>query len=219
MKIVPATSPEALQKTTPGPGPEPAAPFRQFLNDGADPKTIRRERAFGFSELGVLGAARAPVADQPVRTASRTPSGGAAEPASEAVSEPHATPAFAAVQTVGDRRVAAEAAPTPRGPPLQTSFRPTPPPAATATTPVRNLPNTEAISPVRHRPVARQAMHTPLPKRFSVVLTGENGAMQLIAGSPELDADARERLRRAAAELAAEFGVTLARLTLNGSAI
>lgn len=77
----------------------------------------------------------------------------------------------------------------------------------------------ETIRPSRARSqmIAAQAAQDPAPVSLSV--SGENGALEIIARAGEGDPDEREILRSALAEIAGEHGFSLTRFHLDGSTV
>lgn len=220
MKIAPA----ALLQINPTPAARsaamPGSPFEQLL-DAANLPLEGRQRAFGFSELGVFGAASAIASAAALEM--ETPEVplsqmAALSLAASRLQEAQLTPnARRGDVYVGGSRDKAPPAPRSRlVSPQHSSIGP----LADAAPPTLRETQTdgEEISVGVRRSAARHLTQVQ-PKRLSLIVSEQNGAIQILAGSPELGPEARERLRKAAAELAAEFGVTLAQFTLNGSAV
>jgi hypothetical protein len=79
-------------------------------------------------------------------------------------------------------------------------------------------------------PVVEEPAPPPVPERpatpvarpasdLSLLATGRNGAIEVVAGSPRMDPGALARLREAMAEIAAEFGESLTGLRVNGELV
>jgi hypothetical protein len=193
--------------------------FDQLLEAGVTFEVQRQQRAFGFSELGVLRPCstetapqtpamdegivggmprgvetlmRATVTDVPIvllQTASSQPETSGGTPVAQTFLDLDAT--------------RLQAAPGPRQTIVALQHAPI----------FRAMGQRQMSAP---RTLSRQLPQSPQAKRFSLVVSEQDGAVQIIAGAPQLGAEAKERLRKAAALLAAEFGVTLGEFTING---
>jgi hypothetical protein len=225
MKIAPTTA------ALPSPFSNPAADapsdstlsFETLLDEGVTLKAEQPQRAFGFSERGLLvswgeDAGAPPRADRLAPSAQMvnqtqgatlekliddvTPAKVIVDEFEVQVTSPNETASWAP-RIIGAQRIpelaGAQVAAVTVQARLSTSFPETRPPARTA-------------APTRQAPPAES-------RRLSLVISEQNGTVQIIAGAPELSPEARARLRKAAAALAAEFGVTLSEFTINGGTV
>lgn len=182
-------------------------------------KIEEQHRAFGFSELSVFGA-------DSVRQAAPAPPSPAAPPlqpgAADAAIDGHAVhttasasvveapPTDKASRNIGDtgRRLSLRVA-------LQQASEPAPRTATAPSlrpaiaTPERGGAERAAPSLPRERPAVQA-------KPFSLTLAEQNGTVQLLAAAGGLVSQDRAAVRRAAAQVLAEFGLNLGEFTLNG---
>lgn len=218
MKIAPP-SPLIARIRAPSAAPmvSPGVPFEELLQAPGGLRQERRERAFGFSELGLLGppSGSHSVAD-PLRPpkppyteagATAGPSTAAArsaeaQPLASRIAEPRETTDIAAARAQ-NRPVKGAVAAVAHAP-VNTSAKNESPPAI------------ETEAPESKRAPSRTPS-TQSSKPLKLIVFEENGSLQLIAGSAGLSAEERTRLRRAAEAVAAEFGLSLDSFTLDGS--
>ncbi|MGE5566070.1 MAG: hypothetical protein ACM3YN_07950 [Parcubacteria group bacterium] len=218
-----ALTPSAVPTTSPAQG-DLAPSFEQVLQEGVALEVQRQERAFGFSELGVIRPSPPGATPQAEPMTAKNPVDAASEDAETLMRAGESEPSkSAALRTSSPAPETRSAAPTGKTFMEMSAVRP----QATAESPqaVVAFPQAPSLRPARPsqncvpKAPARQLPQEGQPKRFSLVVSEQDGAVQIIAGTPRLSEEAKERLRRAAAMLAAEFGVTLGDLTLNGALI
>ena len=187
-----------------------------------------RDRAFGFRELGVWGhgggrgAEGHPARACGVEALSTKPP--VVEPKPPQVDRPVRTEPFDASPRPERRLMRAShdaAAERPDRPPIQRAPR-IPGVVASAVPAVAveamaseegvNLPESgEGSAPPASTPEAS----TPV----SVIVTGEDGSLQVLAAAAHLNPEAVARLRRLAESMAREFGLSLAGFSLNGEPV
>jgi len=207
--------------------PEPSLSFEALLANGTQTEVEAEHRALGFQERGVLGARQA--------------IGAPASITSDAATEREASLEALTGVACGAH---ADAVPAPRiGSTLEA---PSPDPSGLAravqeeTVTMVRAGSDQTGGPVNSRlanrtssrdggaqdAVARRADLTTFEQRLrstnpprtpgGLVISGEDGLVQVIAGLPGLTPEGQARLRRAAVRAVAEFGLTLTELTLNG---
>jgi len=219
MKIIPTMTSLAGRMPAGPVGAGPSAPFTQWLESDGDLPARSQERAFGFSELGVLGSGH------PTQTPREQPRAEFHLPAHNHDEEVYIREERAERQPdVNNLVVCGRPANVDKGGVSVPSPLPTHAAdhgAGTAEVPfvrpseVRR--DTGPAEPNTGNIVKRHVVVGSANKPFSLIVSEQAGAVQVLAGSPEMSGEARVRLRKAAAELAAEFGVSLAAFTLNGS--
>jgi len=224
MKVAPATAlPFPLANPAADAPSDPTVSFEALLDEGAPLKAEQPQRALGFSERGLL-------VSWGVEPGLDT----SAEPSAQASTQTVAPTLGSELEKFTDRAESARMmfevvdAPAPHlSEPASSAPRATsvlrgsgPQDAQAAPGIIRSQPQAASRQvgppePQRTAPPMRQAPSAE-SRRLSLVISEQNGVVQIIAGAPELSPDARTRLRKAAAALAAEFGVTLSEFTVNG---
>lgn len=213
----------AANATSPAPG-DLSLSFEELLEEGVTLEVQRQERAFGFSELGVIRPG--PADTRPQTPAMVQSTLGVAPEDVQATaqfgeaerSEPVTLPV---VSLPAESRIDASIAGRGFSEANTAASRVMPSPQQT----VVAVPQAPIVKPQRQSPTSSpKTPSRPLPqnaqsRRFSIVVSEQEGAVQIIAGAPQLSAEAKERLRKAAAMLAAEFGVTLGDFTINGALV
>ncbi|HEX8669696.1 MAG TPA: hypothetical protein VF727_15125 [Allosphingosinicella sp.] len=221
MKIVTGETPPRTFAAPAAAAGAPQEPFASFLAEAATGPARPRERAFGFAELSLFGLAHSQAA--PTDTAPRLQAGSISPEAAGAIL-PAALALAAPAEAVVVRPGASAAVSGPSGPeekscrlPLRSADSgPAASPAAASVG--ADDPFLEALE-VPERPAQRGAMRQASGRpsgALSLILIDADGRLQLIAGAPQLDQRSREALRRSAEAIAAEYGFSLSRLTLNG---
>ena len=221
MKIDTANATREILRRSAAPD-QPAQQFAAYL-EGRLPDGLPSSRALGFGELGMFGVF-APIE---FRTEARTPPRQvAALPRSaEMLDASAAAPTGAAgnVQSgIALRRAAAppQALPGLAFVPMNTSPRlagglPAPADCAapgSAETQEQHLAASRRGAPLHARP-------RPLPQSklgLCLILSDQEGQLEIVAGGPPLEPEARRRALRLAGETAASFGLTIGHYSLNG---
>lgn len=229
MKIAPQADPHPYFR--PGALPTAASPltFASLLDGPSDIRQQNETASFGFSELGPFG--RAPHAAEPngavATTAPSTIPQSPEEPRSP-VSKP--PPSDASVAAIG-------AAPRNAQSPARATFDATindttslPITGASATPiaagrgmPVAPLRVVEAPTPTLESETApdRQSdtLSSATTSDVSVLVFEEDGLLQVVATAPAMTDASASRLRRMAQVAAADAGLSLSKISLNGTAL
>jgi len=213
-----ALTPPASPITGPAQG-DLALSFEQLLQEV---HAQGQERAFGFSELGVIRPGPANATPQAPTTAESTMDAvpeGAETPTQARGPAPMETTTSGASSPYPGR----SDAPSGKNFPEISSTRSHATPASRQT--IVSFEQTPTLRPTRAgqssaaKAPARRLPQEGQSKRFSLVVSEQDGTVQIIAGAPQLSAEAKERLRKAAARLAAELGMTLGDFTINGALV
>jgi hypothetical protein len=212
MKIAPEPpSPVPARPAPPAAGP--ARPFIEFL---ADPEA----RAAGFAEFGMFGRTHAQSGPEPVPIALAIP----ADPPPRTP----VPPALAAPGTAPDEVGVKPAAPAPlpsskpcdlpraladKAKPGEACSLPAEAPGRTRGADRRARPE-GAPRAAQPKPRLRQAAPKPGP---SLAMREADGAVEIVAGAPPIDPEARVQLRRLVEAILARSGLALAQFQLNGA--
>lgn len=218
MKLAPAAPAQPHLRTGRPPAPSGGQSFTSMLGDGEPGVAFAEQRAMGFSETGLLGSRR----DLPRQTDPAVP---AVQPTqTPADQRAAARPASASAQPT----IKLEAAQTPaRAQPFERQRANQPPVATGGVTSSPGSADAPPASPPRRdvggdEPLRlyQQRLHTALAQRASATVRlepGKDGLVAIItADDPTLD---RRSLVDKALRLAAEQGLTLAGLVLNGASL
>jgi hypothetical protein len=214
MKIGPEPPPPVPAWPAP-PAAEPATPFTEFLADS-------EARAAGFAELGMFGRNRA-----------QSGPGPAPAPAANPGDPPPPTRALAtlpedgtATQLARVNRTAPAPLPSSQPPlcdlpdapaikakPAEACSLPTEAPGRTRGADRRAGPAGPARSPT---PRARPRQDAPRTA-VNLAIRETDGAVEIVAGAPPIDPEARVQLRRLIEAILARSGLALAQFQLNGA--
>jgi hypothetical protein len=206
---------------------EPLQPFADFLATATPAPSHRPpERAFGFAELSLFGIAHAIDAADP-----RAPQGAGQDRAAASPAHVQAPTAARLPNAPSPNslsgRISAATGESPAHLPVRNaaSRARTSAPAANeaASAPIMEAAadGAQADAPVdAARAAARTLRQAQRPAgSLSLIFVEADGRLHIVAGAPHLDDRSRAELRRSAEALAAEFGFSLSRLTLNGEAL
>lgn len=216
MKIDPAASQVATPRQKPS-SPASSQSFGDILT-AAEMKREGAQRAFGFSELGMFGAsgsAPAPAAQETFASqpAAKLSAQETATPEGHPAPRQHAAPGVKPMTTAkpGDR-VSETSVLVPRS-----AQSPAEPGADAA--PLRAIRGSQPKPDTLAGAMAERRLPRPAVKSkpLSLVLAERNGTLQVVAATGGMAPEARTALRKAAADVAAEFGVSLGEFTLDGA--
>lgn len=212
MKVGPAPPPPDPARLA-APPTAPSRPFADFL---AQPSA----RAAGFSELGMFGRNQAQA--EPTPGAAREPPPPAAPPRPI----PDLPAPVGEIPWLGAGESPAPSAALPFTEPV-TCALPRPAPVKAEPGQICSLPGETAGSPpAAEDPAPTEALpraarlrlrQAALKAGVNIVVYEHDGAVQIVAGGPPLDAQSRAHLRRLAETLLAPRGLRLAQFQLNGA--
>jgi hypothetical protein len=213
MKIAPEPPPPAPARPAPT-AAEPARPFTEFL---ADPEA----RAAGFAELGMFGRTSAQSGSSPAPAAAANPG--------DPLALTRALPTLPADGTATELARVSRAAPTPlpssqpppcdlpaavalKEKPAEACSLPTEAPGRARGADCRAGP----VGPTRAAPRARPRQEAPRTA-VNLAIRETDGAVEIVAGAPPIDPEARVQLRRLVEAILARSGLALAQFQLNGA--
>lgn len=216
MKIVPVQVPNGAPAPTLQ-APPPSQSFEDVLT-ASELKFEERQRAFGFSELGIFRPDSASP-HRPARPHDSAPAPPSQEALNAGIAE-RAAPTIPGTPALQMRTMSgvkeAGARPSLRMAPQQTPLAP----QIAAFAPQRQSPPPESgrIGETGSA-VLRPAQPQPRVKAFSLTFAEHNGAVQLLAATGGLAPEVRLAVRKAAVEVLAEFGFALGEITLDGQPV
>jgi hypothetical protein len=214
MKIGPEPLPPVPARPAP-PAAEPARPFAEFLADTA-------ARAAAFAELGMFGRNRAQSGPGPAPAATGNPG----DPPPLTRTLPALPEDGTATQLARVNRSAPAPLPSSRPPPCDLPDAPSikAKPAETCSLPTE-APGRTRGADRRAGPAGSARSSTPRARprqdaprtAINLALRETDGAVEIVAGAPPIDPEARVQLRRLVEAILARSGLALAQFQLNGA--